>query len=149
MNLTRLPLTSRPTLSAAQKQAVKERARQCCEYCLSQLHFSATPFSVEHIVPLAQGGDSQLDNLALACQGCNGHKYTATESIDPASGLRTPLFYPRRDVWSQHFVWSNDYSLIIGTTSVGRAKVAKLELNREGVVNLRRVLGSNGEHPPY
>ena len=69
--------------------------------------------------------------------------------MDPASGLRTPLFHPRRDAWSQHFVWSNDYSLIIGTTPTGRATVEKLELNREGVVNLRRALGSSGEHPPY
>ena len=147
--LTPTPLTLRKTLSNVQKQAVAGRARHCCEYCLSQLRFSPDPFSVEHIVPLAQGGSDQLDNLALACQGCNSHKYTTTESLDPASGLRTPLFHPRRDAWSQHFTWSDDYSLIIGVTPIGRATVAKLELNREGVVNLRRVLGSSGEHPPY
>lgn len=141
-------MTSRIVLSAALKQEVAKRARHCCEYCVSQLRFSPDPFSVEHIVPLAQGGSNQLDNLALACQGCNSHKYISIDTLDPASGLRAPLFHPRRDVWSQHFMWSDDYSLIIGVTPIGRATVAKLKLNRAGVMNLRVVLFSVGEHPP-
>lgn len=136
-------------MSAALKQAVAERAHHCCEYCLSQLRFSPDPFSVEHIVPLAQGGSNETNNLALACQGCNSHKYTATDAVDSASGLRAPLFHPRRDTWSQHFVWSDDYSLVVGTTPTGRATVARLKLNRAGLVNLRLVLSSIGEHPPY
>ena len=142
-------MTSRKTLSAALKQEVAERARNCCEYCLSQLRFSPDPFSVEHVVPLAQGGSDEFSNLALACQGCNSRKYTAIEAIDPASGLRVPLFHPRRDIWTQHFVWSDDYSLVVGVTPVGRGSVGRLELNRAGVVNLRIVLRDIGEHPPY
>lgn len=140
-------MTSR-TVSTALKREVAERARYCCEYCVSQLRFSPDPFSVEHIVPLAQGGSSKLRNLALACQGCNSHKYTATEAIDPASGLYVSLFHPRRDTWLKHFTWSDDYSLIIGITPVGRATVVKLKLNRAGIVNLRIVLRSVEEHPP-
>jgi len=128
---------------------VAERANGCCEYCLSQLRFSPDPFSVEHIIPIAQEGGNELDNLALACQGCNSHKYTSVDAIDPASGLRVPLFHPRRDEWRWHFVWSDDYSFIIGVTPTGRATVAKLRLNRAGVVNLRTVLNSINEHPPY
>ncbi len=128
---------------------VAERARGCCQYCLSQLRFSPDPFSVEHIIPLAQEGGSELDNLALACQGCNSHKYTSVDAIDPASGVRVPLFHPHRAEWRRHFVWSDDYSFIVGVTSTGRAMVAKLRLNRAGVVNLRTVLRSINEHPPY
>lgn len=142
-------MTLRKALPEALKQEVAERARHLCEYCLSQLRFSPDPFSVEHIVPLAQGGSNELHNLALACQGCNSRKYISTEAIDPASGLYMPLFHPRHDEWSQHFVWSDDYSLVIGKTPTGRATVSRLELNRSGVVNLRMVLRRVGEHPPY
>jgi hypothetical protein len=36
----------------------------------------------------------------------------------------------------------------IGLTPTGRATVERLQLNREGVVNLRRVLRTIGQHPP-
>jgi hypothetical protein len=38
--------------------------------------------------------------------------------------------------------------MIIGLTPIGRTTVEALQLNREGVVNLRRVLYAMGEHPP-
>lgn len=116
---------------------------------MSQLRFSPDPFSVEHVIPVAQAGGNELDNLALACQGCNSHKYTSVDAVDPASGLHVPLFHPRRDEWRRHFVWSDDYSFVIGVTPTGRATVVKLRLNRAGVVNLRTVLKSIDEHPPY
>ena len=60
------------------KKAVRERARFCCEYCFAQVSFSADVFSIEHIQPLAKGGLSTFDNLALSCQCCNNHKFTST-----------------------------------------------------------------------
>jgi hypothetical protein len=47
-----------------------------------------------------------------------------------------------------HFAWSDDFTLVIGLTPTGRATVEKLQLNRSGLVNLRRVLRAVGEHPP-
>jgi hypothetical protein len=38
--------------------------------------------------------------------------------------------------------------MIIGRTAVGRATIAALHLNREGVVELRKALIVVGEHPP-
>jgi len=84
-----------------------QRAKGCCEYCLSQLDFSPTKFSIDHIVPKSRGGDDSRDNLALACQGCNNHKHTATTATDPVSGQVVALFHPRRDTWTQHFAWSD------------------------------------------
>ena len=139
---------SKPSLTAQQRAFVAERAGYCCEYCRSQLRFSPDPFSVEHVLPRSGGGPDTPDNLALACQGCNAHKYTATDAVDPASGERVPLYHPRSDTWNDHFVWSDDTSLIVGLSATGRATVAKLKLNRLGVVNLRRVLANMGEHPP-
>jgi len=96
------------------------------------------PFSVEHIIPRQAGGETTLDNLALACQGCNGHKYVKTEGVGPVSGELVPLFHPRRQLWREHFAWNADFTLIIGLTPTGRATVEVLQLNREGLINLRR-----------
>ena len=130
------------------RRKVTARARGGCEYCRTPLRYAVQSFSVEHIVPLVKGGDHRLENLALACQGCNGHKHTKTESRDPVSKRSVPLFHPRRQRWADHFVWSNDFTLLLGRTPTGRATVEALRLNREGLVNLRRLLYPTGEHPP-
>ena len=130
------------------RRLVAGRAHGCCEYCRSQASYAMQPFSVEHVVPRSRGGPSGAENLALSCQGCNNHKYTKTEARDPVSGAVVPLFSPRAQRWSDHFAWNADASLVIGLTPTGRATVVALRLNREGLVNLRRVLFENGSHPP-
>jgi len=91
-------------VSALTRSKVEERAKKLCEYCQSPLEFSSTPFSVEHIFPISKGGTDNIENLALACQGCNNHKSTKTEAFDTISQT-TPAFYnPRNDFWNQHFV---------------------------------------------
>lgn len=134
--------------SAHQRAIVGERANGRCEYCQSQERFSPQAFSVEHIVPWAAGGQTVTGNLALACQGCNNHKYTRIDAIDPEIGNVTPLFHPRRQRWTDHFAWDSSATRIIGLTPTGRATVAALNLNRTGLVNLRRVQYALGEHPP-
>ena len=135
-------------VTAQQKSIVVERARGCCEYCRSQVRFATQSFSIEHIVPRSRDGKTTLDNLALACQGCNNHKYTKMEGHDPVTGDIVLLYHPRRQRWRDHFAWNEDFTLIIGLTPTGRATVETLRLNREGLVNLRRVLYAMGEHPP-
>ena len=75
-----------PRISVQQKAVVKQRAKDCCEYCWSQEEYSPDTFSVEHIIPLAKGGTNEADNLANACQRCNNHKYISIEAIDPLTG---------------------------------------------------------------
>ena len=135
-------------ISASKRQEVALRARFCCEYCQSQLKYSADSFSVEHIIPLSRGGHSELSNLALSCQRCNNAKFVALESIDPLTGRAAQLYHPREQTWADHFAWSHDFLLIHGLTPTGRATVERLQLNRVGIVNLRRILHSVGEHPP-
>ncbi len=127
---------------------VTERARGCCEYCRSQARFATQTFSVEHVLPRNRGGATVSGNLALSCQGCNNHKYNKTVGVDPVSGASVALFHPRSGRWDAHFAWSHDAARVIGLTPTGRATVEALRLNREGVVNLRRVLYAAGEHPP-
>jgi hypothetical protein len=135
-------------ISAKDKQIVIKRAHGCCEYCLSQASYSPTPFSVEHVIPKGVGGNSALENLAFACQGCNNLKYTKTEGIDFVSGIAAPLYHPRIHQWEEHFVWNEDYTQMIGISPIGRATIITMKLNRENVVNLRRALYRVGEHPP-
>jgi hypothetical protein len=136
-------------MTKAIKKAVQERAKHCCEYCLSQSKISADIFVMEHIIPLIKGGTSDLENLALACQRCNNHKYTAIQALDSATGLIVPLYHPRIDIWEQHFQWSDDFTELLGISPIGRATIQKLQLNRQGLINLRQVFIQVGLHPPY
>jgi hypothetical protein len=63
------------------------------------------------------------------------------------TGKSVRLFNPRRQRWEDHFTWNEDYMLIIGLTSVGRATVDAMHLNREETVNLREVLRLLNRHP--
>lgn len=105
-------------------------------------------FTVDHVIPPAQGGTDTLDNLALACFHCNRRKANRMKAVDPESGAEVPLLNARRDVWSEHFVWSADSLLIVGWTPTGRATVAALDLNRIWVVNIRATDREVGRHPP-
>jgi HNH endonuclease len=138
----------RPKLSKQLKQLVRERAHFCCEYCLSQEAYSPDPFSNEHIIALSAGGHSTANNLAFSCQGCNNFKYTFRFALDLVTLQEVPLYHPRQDRWADHFSWNDDASELIGLTATGRATIETLQLNREQVVNLRRVLSVVGKHPP-
>lgn len=138
----------RTGVTIQQRQFVTERAQGCCEYCMSLADFATESFSVEHIIPLAEGGDHALANLALACQGCNGHKYTKIAAFDPLDNIPVALYHPRKQRWHEHFSWSRDYTHIIGITPTGRATVEALKMNRPNLINLRMALYLLGEHPP-
>lgn len=99
-------------------------------------------------MPLSRGGTNELDNLALACSGCNGRKYNKLEASDPVTGELAPLFNPRTQLWEDHLCWSEDYSEVIALTSVGRVTIDVLQLNRRGLVNMRHALYQSGKHPP-
>jgi hypothetical protein len=136
------------TLSRQQWQQIEARANGVCEYCKSPVQYAVQSFECEHILPAALGGETVLDNLAFACGGCNRCKSTKTTGIDPDNGQAVPLFHPRHQQWHDHFIWNEDFTLIIGMSATGRATINVLRLNRLGVVNLRRILITAGEHPP-
>ena len=125
-----------------------ERAAGHCEYCRCPVKYSAQSFAIDHIVPRQAGGPTASANLALACQGCNAHKSIKTMAPDPATDMVVPLYHPRQQRWRDHFTWSDNFTEIIGLTPTGRATVVALQLNRTGLVHLRRVLYLVEEHPP-
>lgn len=130
------------------RRMVRERARNCCEFCRYLGRYSPQTMSVDHLIPRQAGGETIADNLALSCQGCNSHKAARTMASDSVTGALVPLFNPRRHKWNEHFAWSPDFLQITGLTATGRATVDALQLNREGLINMRRVLYTTGEHPP-
>jgi hypothetical protein len=129
------------------RQLVTLRARGRCEYCQTPQDYGTERFSLEHIEPRVGGGLSEPDNLALACQGCNGYKSDKTLPRDPVSGLLTPLFHPRCHIWGEHFSWQEEGLQIVGLTPMGRATVKLLRLNRQPLINLRGALIAVGAHP--
>jgi len=134
--------------SPTKDRQIRQRADGRCEYCRCPESHCPQNFSADHIWPQSLEGDDEIENLALACQGCNNKKYNKTVAVDPATGVEVSLFHPRQQNWSDHFVWSDDELTIIGLTATGRATIAALDLNRQSVVNLREVLIPAGLHPP-
>ncbi len=141
-------MVSRKAIPIALRQFVRERAGRCCEYCHSQEGFTTETFEVEHIHPISLGGLTEIYNVAYACSGCNGRKAKRIVATDPETGLLTSLFHPRSQRWNEHFVWTDDKTRLTGLTATGRATIVALALNRQALVNLRRVLRMAGEHPP-
>jgi 5-methylcytosine-specific restriction endonuclease McrA len=135
-------------LDARTRRLVADRARFRCEYCLTPAGLAPAPYSAEHILPRSKGGNDRLENLALSCQGCNGHKAARTAALDPATRKSAPLFNPRRDKWTDHFEWTADATQIEGKSPTGRATILALQLNRPGLRNLRRLMVLAGLHPP-
>jgi len=68
--------------------------------------------------------------------------------FDAIIGEFVSLFNPRTDIWNVHFAWNEDFSLVESKTAIGHATIATLELNRKGVVNLRKALVRFGVFPP-
>jgi hypothetical protein len=133
-------------------QIIRQRAQFKCEYCHYPELLSSAPLSVDHLQPQSLGGDDSLDNLALACRRCNERRYNFTTGIDPETEQEIPIFNPRQQEWSDHFIWSVDYLRVIGITAVGRATCNRLDLNDDRreepfIQNARRQWAVAGLHP--
>jgi hypothetical protein len=127
------------------RAAVVARAAGRCEYCLFPEEWHLSEFEVDHVLPRSQGGLTALDNLALACPLCNGHKWAHQQGADPVTGDTVPLFSPRTQAWREHFRWSTVSPFEIeGITPCGRATVLTLQLNLPRAVALRQALSEVG-----
>jgi hypothetical protein len=127
-------------------RAVWRRAKARCQYWLVHESLQGATFHIEHIIPRCKGGGSDLDNLTLACPGCNLHKASRITAIDPATGEDVPLFHPVRQLWSEHFRFEG-YQ-IKGLTAVGHAAVETPNLNHPRRQRIREVEDAFGLYPP-
>lgn len=119
------------------RQQVVERASGRCEYCQTQ-QVIVVSMVIDHIVPEASGGETAFNNLCLSCVGCNAFKLSFQTGTDPDTGSEAPLYHPRTQLWTDHFQWSVDSSMLVGLTASGRATIERLRMNRTDVVQARR-----------
>jgi hypothetical protein len=125
-------------VSEQRRAQVRDRANRRCEYCQKLEQVSTYGFHVDHIIPIAHGGNSEMENLAWACFECNVSKGRDISSYDPITGELTPLFNPRRQNWADHFAL--DKWVIVGKTAVGRVTISILLLNHPDQIMTRRQL---------
>jgi hypothetical protein len=130
------------------RERVARAAGYRCGYCRTPENIAGFRLSIEHIVPKAKGGETTEENLWLACHACNEFKGTRTHGRDPATGKRVRLWDPRRQIWSEHFTWSQDGTEIRGLTPRGRATVVTIQLNRPELVAARSLWVQVGWWPP-
>jgi len=133
-------------MNVALAKLVWNRAQGCCEYCQMPQIYDELPFEIDHVVAEQHGGKAVAANLALACFADNHRKGPNLAGINPKSGKRKWLFNPRRHKWTRHFRW--DGAVLIGRTSIGRATIALLGINRPNRVRHRDQLIAEGVFPP-
>jgi len=127
---------------------VREASKNRCVYCLTPQILTSHKLEIQHIYPTSKGGNSEKENLCLACRHCNLHKSSKIYGFDAVSAKRVRLFNPNRQKWTEHFVWNEDKTTIIGKTPCGRSTVYALKLNDDLQTNARKVWKLTGLFPP-
>jgi hypothetical protein len=134
MSTTHIPI--------ALRRQVRERAGECCEYCLIPESITWALHTIDHIIAEKHGGITAAHNLAIACTLCNSRKGTDLASIDEQTGFIEPLFHPRRDRWSDHFQLAG--GRINPRTTMGRVTTRLLHFNDTDRVQERELLVATG-----
>jgi hypothetical protein len=124
---------------------VRERANERCEYCHLPDIDGGISQEIDHIYAEKHGGKTILENLCLSCWICNRYKGTDLTSLDPLNDEITPLFHPRRDVWSEHFHLNG--AEIVPVTPQARVTVKLLKLNKQSRIEERRIMILLGRYP--
>src|SRR5438034_7190502 len=122
-------------MGKALERRVRARAQHACEYCLMPQSAYRFTFPLDHVIARQHGGETDFNNLAVACLRCNPHKGPNIAGIDPDSGALSRLFNPRRDNWAENFRWRG--ARILGRTAIGRTTIAVLDMNHPDAVAVR------------
>ena len=69
-----------------QRLRVLKRDSYICHYC------SGEATQVDHVIPRANGGGHELDNLVACCAPCNTRKGSRNEGVFLARGATPPVF---------------------------------------------------------
>ncbi len=125
-------------ISASLHRLVAKRAENRCEYCLLPEQAALHRHEPDHILPSQHGGETNADNLSLACMRCNRYKGPNVGSFDPETGELVPFFNPRKQEWSEHFKLDN--GIICPMTPEARVTVKIFRLNDEDRIKERRRL---------
>ena len=73
---------NRKKFSQEQRKMIYEKADGRCQLCGRKIEFEYA--TLDHVIPLSQGGIDSLDNIQLACESCNRQKasYLPDQFID-------------------------------------------------------------------
>lgn len=134
------------SISDAQKQRIRERSGNCCEYCRLAEAGRLARFHTDHIIAIKHDGTDVDDNLCLACPKCNAHKGDNVAALDPLTRDATKLYDPRQQQWDEHFKLNPDATLT-GLTPEGRATIHVLRINDKERVRQRLGELMLGEYP--
>ncbi|HRI55932.1 MAG TPA: HNH endonuclease signature motif containing protein [Anaerolineae bacterium] len=137
----------RRKIAAELRDRVARRDRFRCSYCQSPQSVGV-PMVLDHVIPLAAGGESTFDNLCLCCYRCNEFKGAKHQADDPRTRETTRLYNPCHENWRDHFMWGKDGLMIVGKTACGRATIHLLRLNDDRLVRARQIWKLVGLHPP-
>jgi hypothetical protein len=127
------------------RRLVIQHADNRCEYCGLAQEGQLATFHIDHVIPVAAGGETTADNLALASVSCSLRKGARQTVTDLVTNQEVSIFNPRIDEWHTHFYWENVY--LVGRTPKGRATVDALALNRPAALLIRGEESYWGRHP--
>ncbi|MCF8247842.1 MAG: HNH endonuclease [Saprospiraceae bacterium] len=133
-------------ISAKNRNFVKERAAQTCEYCKVPELFSFIGYEIDHIISLKHGGENSLENLAWACAICSLNKGTDIGTMLLPSQKIIRFFNPRTEDWALHFEVSD--ALNLPKTEIGEATVKIFQFNQVDRLMERQMLANAGLYPP-
>lgn len=123
---------------------VLQRAGHKCEYCCLPEGQSFYKFQIDHIISIKHGGETQLNNLALACAVCNRNKGSDLGTFPDGDNDNLVRFYnPRKDQWKDHFLLL-DSGIIQPISLIGEATDKILGFNHPHSVMERKFLLLSG-----
>jgi hypothetical protein len=129
----------------ALRREVTLRGQSRCEYCRLLEVDSYYSHEIDHIYAEKHGGQTELDNLCLACADCNRHKGSNLCSLDSQTGDIVALYHPRNDIWDTHFELQ-DNGKIQPLTAKGRVTERVLAFNRLELIAERQRLIKLGKY---
>lgn len=69
--------TDRIAMSTSTRVKVYQQGNGICAICGKPVSYEE--FTIDHIIPLSRGGGNELNNLQIACKGCNELKNNRTD----------------------------------------------------------------------
>lgn len=91
--LTYVPLAKKKEIVRFSRMNIFLRDNNCCQYCGKS--FSKVHLTLDHVVPIVQGGKKCWENIVTACKPCNQVKGGRTPS---QAGMRL-IRKPRQPTW--------------------------------------------------
>lgn len=67
-----IPISRKKSIVRFSRTNVFVRDRFCCQYCGQQ--YGKSQLTLDHVVPLVQGGRTSWENIVTACKPCNQKK---------------------------------------------------------------------------